>query len=81
MSTVAHIAGLRTFWTDWHLRKLSSAHKTSNPGCCSASLGRLPRAIGRRSDAWLAAALPLLLLAAALPWPAKAPKALLVHLA
>ena len=23
---------MRAFWTDWHLRKLSSAHKTSNPG-------------------------------------------------
>ena len=26
-----HVA-LWTFWTDWHLRKLSSAHKTSTPG-------------------------------------------------
>ena len=29
---VAHIAVLRAFRTDWYLRKLSSAHKTSNPG-------------------------------------------------
>ena len=49
--------------------------------CCSASFGRLPRAFGRRSGAWLAAALPSLLLACAIPWPAKAPKALIVHLA
>ena len=29
---MAHIAVLRAFWTDWSLRKLSSAHKTSSPG-------------------------------------------------
>ena len=29
---MAHTAVLRAFRTDWRLRKLSSAHKTSNPG-------------------------------------------------
>ena len=29
---MAHIAGLRAFWTDWYLRKLSSAHGTPSPG-------------------------------------------------
>eukprot|EP01048_Picozoa_sp_COSAG05_P010892 COSAG05_NODE_987_length_6284_cov_11.878092_1_plen_555_part_10 len=49
--------------------------------CCSASFGWLPRAINRRSHAALAAALPLLLLASAVPWPAKTFKGIAVHLA
>ena len=49
--------------------------------CCAASFGRVPRSVSRRSDAALAAALPTVLLLAAIPWPAKAPKAVLVHLA
>jgi hypothetical protein len=48
--------------------------------CCTATFGRLPRWLRRRSDGWLCAALPVLLLLAAMPWPAKAPKAVAAHL-
>jgi hypothetical protein len=40
--------------------------------CCACTFGWLPRLIDRQSDGALSLALPLLLVAAAAPWPIKA---------
>ena len=43
MVTISSYSALRSFWPDWYLRKLSSAHKTMSPGVIAAVFDQSPQ--------------------------------------